>query len=95
MSTASPEVGRQIAAATASRGVRSLEAPVGGGPDAAAAGKLIAFVGGSMADVEAQRAVLHAMAERVLHVGATGAGYAVKLIVNMMWFGRRSRRRRR
>jgi 3-hydroxyisobutyrate dehydrogenase len=80
-------VGRQVAAAAASRGVRSLEAPVGGGPRAACDGKLIAFVGGSTADVEAQRAVLNAVAERVLHVGTTGTGYTVKLIVNLMWFG--------
>ncbi len=64
-----------------------LDAPVGGGPRAAQDGTLIAFVGGDAADVAAQQGVLHAVANRVIHVGGAGAGYTVKLLVNLLWFG--------
>lgn len=87
MSTASPGVSRAIAAAASPRGVRSLDAPVGGDPEAARDGRLIAFVGGSRTDLDAQRAVLDALADRVVHVGPAGAGYTVKLLVNLLWFG--------
>jgi 3-hydroxyisobutyrate dehydrogenase len=87
MSTASPDVATAIAAAAQPRGVRSLDAPVGGDPAAAQDGGLLAFVGGSAADLQAQRAVIDVLADRVVHVGATGAGYVVKLLVNLLWFG--------
>jgi 3-hydroxyisobutyrate dehydrogenase len=87
MSTASPRVASQVAAAGTGRGLRCLDAPVGGGPEAAREGRLLAFVGGDAADVEAQRKVLAVLADRVVHVGAGGAGYTVKLLVNLLWFG--------
>jgi len=60
---------------------------VGGGPDAARDGSLIAFVGGSRAHIDAQRRVFDALADRVVHVGPVGAGYTVKLLINLLWFG--------
>jgi 3-hydroxyisobutyrate dehydrogenase len=87
MSTASPAVASAIAAAAGARGVRQLDSPVGGGPGAAADGRLLAFVGGAAADLHAQRAVIDVLADRVVHVGAAGAGYTVKLLVNLLWFG--------
>jgi len=56
-------------------------------PEAARHGRLIAFVGGSHADFDAQRSVLDVLADRVMHVGPAGAGYTAKLLVNLMWFG--------
>lgn len=87
MSSATPATASEIAGAAAGRDVRVLDAPVGGGPREARNGHLLAFVGASGADLEAQRDVLHSLAERVLHVGPAGSGYAVKLIVNLLWFG--------
>lgn len=87
MSTASPATARAIAAAAENKGIRSLDAPVGGGPNAARDGQLIAFVGGQRAVLDAHRDVLGALTCRIEHVGAAGAGYTVKLLVNLLWFG--------
>ena len=87
MSTASSGAARSIAAAAGRRGVRVLDAPVGGGPEAARRGRLLAFVGAEAADLQAQRGLLTTMADRIVHVGPAGSGYAVKLLVNLLWFG--------
>ena len=87
MSTSSPALGRRIAEAAAPRGIGFLDAPVA---DAlkASEGDLHIFVGGEAADVARARPVLETMGrpERVVHVGPRGAGYAVKLLVNLQWF---------
>jgi 3-hydroxyisobutyrate dehydrogenase len=86
MSSATPAVAAKIARAAEGRGVRILDAPVGGGPPEARTGGLLVFVGGSGDDLQTQRDVLGSLGERVLHVGPAGSGYAVKLIINMLWF---------
>jgi 3-hydroxyisobutyrate dehydrogenase len=87
MSTSSTEVGRRIAAAASERGVAVVDAPVA---DAlrAAEGRLHVFAGGTAADVERARPVLDAMGDPagIVHVGPHGAGYTVKLLVNLQWF---------
>ena len=87
MSTASPAVARSVARAADRAGVRALDAPVGGSPDAAREGRLLSFVGGEERDLEDQRIVLATVADRIVHVGPAGCGYAVKLLVNLLWFG--------
>jgi 3-hydroxyisobutyrate dehydrogenase len=87
MSTASPAAAREIAAAAAARGVRALDAPVGGNPQAAAEGRLLAFVGAEPGDLDAQRPLLAALADRIVHLGPPGSGYLGKLLVNLLWFG--------
>jgi 3-hydroxyisobutyrate dehydrogenase len=87
MSTASPAVGRAAAARAARHGIRVMDAPVGGDPAAVAEGRLLSFVGGDRADLEAMRGVLGALADRIVHVGPSGSGYAVKLLANSLWFG--------
>jgi 3-hydroxyisobutyrate dehydrogenase len=86
-STASPAVVGSIAGAAAERGVGVVDAPLGGSPAAARDGRLLSFIGGTAEDVSRARAVLDAFAERVVHVGPHGAGYAVKLLANSLWFG--------
>lgn len=88
MSTSVPEVADAVRADHADRGLRILDAPVSGMSVGAANGMLQIFVGGDAADVERLLPVFHAMGdpERVLHVGAHGAGYAVKLMINQLWF---------
>jgi 3-hydroxyisobutyrate dehydrogenase len=87
LSSATPEVADRIARAAQSRGVRTLDAPVGGGPEVARSGRLLVFAGGDAGVLEVERELLEAFASRVLHVGAAGSGYAVKLLVNLLWFG--------
>ena len=80
MSTASPEVRRP-------GGIRALDAPVGGNPEAAQEGRLLAFVGALARDLEAARPVLEVVADRIVHVGPPGSGYTLKLLANALWFG--------
>ncbi len=87
MSTSSAAVGERVAAAGAARGVAVVDAPVA---DALRApeGRLHIFVGGDAADVSRARPLLEAMGDPdgIVHVGGHGAGYAVKLLVNLQWF---------
>jgi 3-hydroxyisobutyrate dehydrogenase len=88
MSTSTPDVGRRAAVLGAERGVSVVDAPVSGMVKGAVSGTLQIFAGGDLADVQRVRPVLEAMGdpERILHVGPRGAGYAVKLCINLLWF---------
>jgi 3-hydroxyisobutyrate dehydrogenase len=88
MSTSVPEVLDGIRGEHAGRGLRLLDAPVSGMATGAAAGTLQIFVGGETDDYARVLPLLHAMGdpERVMHVGPHGAGYAVKLMINQLWF---------
>lgn len=88
MSTSVPEVADAVRAEHPDRGLHILDAPVSGMSVGAANGTLQIFVGGEAGDVERLRPVFHAMGDpdRVLHVGGHGAGYAVKLMINQLWF---------
>ncbi|QHC69129.1 NAD(P)-dependent oxidoreductase [Rathayibacter sp. VKM Ac-2801] len=88
MSTSVPEVADRVRAEERHRGLRVLDAPVSGMAVGAASGMLQIFVGGEAEDVARVRPVLEAMGdpERILHVGGHGTGYAVKLMINQLWF---------
>lgn len=88
MSTSVPEVADQVRAAAAHRDLHVLDAPVSGMSVGAANGMLQIFVGGESDDFARVLPVLEAMGdpERILHVGRHGAGYAVKLMINQLWF---------
>jgi 3-hydroxyisobutyrate dehydrogenase len=88
MSTSVPGVADRVRADQAGRGLRILDAPVSGMSVGAASGALQIFIGGDAEDVERLRPVFEAMGdrERILHVGGHGAGYAVKLMINQLWF---------
>jgi 3-hydroxyisobutyrate dehydrogenase len=88
MSTSVPDVAAAVRRDHAERGLHILDAPVSGMSVGAANGMLQIFVGGDADDVERLRPVFEAMGdpERILHVGPAGAGYAVKLMINQLWF---------
>ncbi|GAA2998950.1 NAD(P)-dependent oxidoreductase [Microbacterium aurantiacum] len=88
MSTSVPEVLDGIRRSETHRGLRILDAPVSGMSVGAANGMLQIFIGGEAEDVARLRPVFEAMGdpERILHVGGYGAGYAVKLMINQLWF---------
>jgi 3-hydroxyisobutyrate dehydrogenase len=88
MSTSVPDVLDAVRIEQAGRGLHLLDAPVSGMSVGAAAGMLQIFIGGDAADVARLRPVFEAMGdpERILHVGGHGAGYAVKLMINQLWF---------
>lgn len=74
----------ELADAVRDAGLRYVDAPVTGLPDAAAAGRLTLLVGAASDDLAAARPVFDALAHEVLHFGPVGAGTAYKLIVNLM-----------
>ena len=88
MSTSVPDVAERVRAQHASRGIHILDAPVSGMSAGASSGMLQIFVGGEVEDFERLRPVFEAMVDvdRILHVGAAGTGYAVKLMINQLWF---------
>jgi len=75
---------RELADAATAAGMRYLDCPVTGLPDAAAAGALTLLVGADEADLEAARALLEPLASDLFHFGPVGAGTAYKLIVNLI-----------
>jgi len=68
--------------------IEVLDAPVSGMAAGAKAGTLQIFVGGNEAAYQRVRPLLEAMGDpdRILYVGGHGAGYTVKLMINLLWF---------
>jgi len=84
MSTTDPVVTRAIDQAAASCGVRTLDAPVRGGPIRAAEGTLAIMVGGSPEDYKACLEIFDIPGGNVFHVGPVGAGQTVKISNNAL-----------
>lgn len=87
MSTISPQVTQQIAAALNKKGIHMLDAPISGGSEGAAKGTLSIMVGGEAAQVERAMPVLETMGKKITHVGGTGAGQMVKLVNQIVVVG--------
>ncbi len=88
MSTSSTAVGARIVQAARERGIDVLDAPVAGQSIGAQAGTLAIYVGGSEAAYARARPLFQAMGDpdRIFHLGGHGAGYTVKLLLNLLWF---------
>jgi 3-hydroxyisobutyrate dehydrogenase len=88
MSTSVPAVADRVRARAEPRGIAVLDAPVSGGVTGARDGTLQIFAGGTTETYQQVRPLLGAMGdrERILHVGPHGAGYTVKLMLNLLWF---------
>jgi 2-hydroxymethylglutarate dehydrogenase len=84
MTTGTPQVMQEIAAAVAKSGGGALDAPVSGGTSAAAQGGLTIMVGGDPALLERCRPLLETMGARIVHVGPIGHGKVVKIVNQMM-----------
>lgn len=83
-STVQPALSRKNASIANSRKIRFVDAPVLGTKKPAQEGKLVFFVGGDQADVEAVTPLLEKMGSTVKHVGGNGMGAAFKMVVNLM-----------
>lgn len=82
LSTNSPTLVRRIHAEFAKKDVHMLDAPVSGGPRGAASGKLALWVGGEKEIFDKHKAVLDAIGDRAIYIGAIGAGSVAKLVHN-------------
>ena len=83
-SSAEPWLTEATAAALAARGAAMVDAPVSGAAWGAAAAELVFMVGGAEADVARVRPLLDVMGRAVFHLGALGAGHAMKCINNLI-----------
>jgi 3-hydroxyisobutyrate dehydrogenase len=79
-----PATVRRIAARLAARGVAFADAPVSGGTNGAEAGTLTVMVGGEAAVFERAVPVLQAFGKRIVHMGPTGTGCAMKAVNNTL-----------
>jgi 3-hydroxyisobutyrate dehydrogenase len=88
MSTSTASTARLVGEVLDGNGARRLDAPVSGMSAGAHAGTLQIFVGGELADFHRVLPLFEAMGDpnRILHVGGLGAGYTVKLMINLLWF---------
>ena len=84
-STVAPRVTRELERQAAGRGIQIVDAPMtGGGEVAAREGKLTFFVGGDSGAFERCKPAFEAMTQHLFHVGALGAGAAVKIMSNFL-----------
>lgn len=87
MSTVGPSAVRALREKLATVGVGLIDAPVVGNDSAAAAARLVVLVGGEPSDVERVRPILEVLGPKMLHVGPSGAGAALKLAINTVVHG--------
>ena len=79
MTTSSPALAVRIAAKSAERGLKALDAPVSGGDVGAREAKLSIMVGGDAAAFEAALPILQRMGTNIVLQGGPGAGQHTKL----------------
>ena len=82
MGSSDPLHSRSNAERLGARGLDFIDAPVSGGVKRALDGTLTIMAGGPKETVERARPVLQAMGKTLIHVGAAGAGHAVKALNN-------------
>jgi 2-hydroxy-3-oxopropionate reductase len=86
MSTIAPAAARRLAQQATAHGGVMLDAPVSGGEIGAVSGTLSIMVGGDEATFESVRSILNGMGnpERVIRIGASGAGQICKACNQMV-----------
>lgn len=84
MSTVSPDLSREIAAAGRDRGVPVLDAPVSGSVKPATEGTLVILVGSEQAVFERCRLLFQAMGKEIFYLGPHGSGSLMKLCINLL-----------
>jgi len=88
MSTSVPEVTERARSFAEELQVHIVDAPVAGMSAGARNGTLQIFVGSTEEEFIALKNVFEGMGnpEKIIHVGKAGSGYAVKLMINQLWF---------
>lgn len=86
-STVTPKTARALAAICEDAGVAFIDAAVGSGVQAMAAGQVTWLIGGSDDAVARARPVLELIAKTVYHFGPVGAGSGAKVVNNAVMHG--------
>jgi 3-hydroxyisobutyrate dehydrogenase-like beta-hydroxyacid dehydrogenase len=84
-STVGPGLSKKLAQQFHSYGVAYLDAPVTGGRERAVSGTLAIMIGGPEDAFERARPVLSCIGRDLFHLGPSGSGNIVKLIVQMIY----------
>jgi 3-hydroxyisobutyrate dehydrogenase len=84
LSTVDPETARNLAKEVEAAGGRMVDAPVSGGVAGAESGRLTIMVGGDNEDVKRAEEALKHLGEKILHVGGSGSGQAMKIVNNLL-----------
>ena len=84
MSTVGIAASKTMAAAARAKGVAFLDATVNGSVGPAREATMQLMVGGEAAALEAVMPVLQAISAKVHHLGPSGAGSAMKMVINLM-----------
>lgn len=84
MSTVSPAISKEMAAACKQQGNHYLDAPVSGSVKQAEDAMLVIMAGGEAGAFEQAKPILEKMGKLVMLVGGTGAGNAAKLAINTL-----------
>lgn len=79
LSSIDPDITRELAATVQAKGAHWVDAPVSGGVVGAETGTLVIMAGGDAAIIDRVRPVLAPLAQRVTHMGPTGAGQVTKV----------------
>lgn len=87
MSTIGPDHLAVLADKVVAAGVELVDAPVSGSVALAQTGRLLVMAGGEPAAIERVRPLLETIGSNVLHVGPSGAGATMKLVVNTVVYG--------
>ena len=87
MSTIGPDHVTVLADKVGGVGLALVDAPVSGSVATAEAAALLVMAGGEASAVDRARPVLDAIGATVLHVGPSGAGATMKLVVNTIVYG--------
>lgn len=74
----------ELAGLVKAKGLRYVDCPVAGRPDAAEKGELRVYIGGSEEDLEELRPYIEPFSAKIFHFGPIGAGTAYKLIYNLL-----------
>lgn len=77
-----PNVSRETAKRLAAKGVAFVDAPVTGAIVGAENATLTIMMGGSEEDVARAKEILRVNGKTLIHVGAIGAGHAIKVLTN-------------
>lgn len=86
-STIGAETARRAAAMLAEQRVEFLDCPVSGGAEGAREGTLTVMIGGDEAALAIARPALAAVGQRLVHMGAVGAGQATKAVNQLVAAG--------
>lgn len=84
MSTIAPDQSRSIAQQVEARGMKMLDAPVGGSTGPAREGKLTIMVGGEKEVFETYRDLLSVLGQDIYYMGPQGSGTTLKMAFNLI-----------